>query len=779
MTRTVFLPAACALLVGPTAGDAQSPRLRLAIAAQDIAQALRAFARASGRQVAFDTAEVGKRRSRAVTGIFSPEEALRRIIAGSGLVFARGAAGIFIVTRAPQAASPPPTTRVIEDQTPADIVVTARKREERAVDVPIALSAVSGEALERRGVRNLSDFLQEAPGVGIYDYGNGVQKITIRGISTSLGANENGYYLDDLPFTGVTVPIAPDVRAWDLDRVEVLRGPQGTLFGEGSLGGTVRILTKGADLNDWEAKGSTYVSDTEDGGTNRGIKGAFNAPIVPGVLAVRIAGTAEKLPGWIDDATTGRRNLNDQSFTTFRAKARFDPTDRLTINGSYWYYNGSFPGGGASATDDGQQSRSIVLDSGTKYRLYGGSARYDLGGAELFYGYSHNKLDLPQEGPFLGGTLISTIGITVDAHEARIASSGSGPLQWTLGGYARDAKRNDVLSFALFGLDNTSETTSKARALFGEGTYTLPFAPIDLTAGLRYYHERLRGFETNAGIVTDQPGDTYESWNPRFSVAWHPVANTTLYASAAKGFRAGQLQPTVSASLAAPLGITLPPALGQDSIWTYELGGKAELFNRLLTVEAAVYYSDWKDVTVRIPIGTTGFNGLINSNGTITKGAELNLVLKPVTGLSLAANGSYNDATYSGAVAGTGIVKGAQVDDVAKFTANMSADYRREIVTGVSGFGRIGWQHTSPRRFVSFPGYLPGDTIDRIDARFGVDLDRLTIAAFFDNLTDDRGATSFRTVQPIAPGDNDITAFRLRPRTIGLELTARFGGSAR
>ncbi|MFD2137132.1 TonB-dependent receptor plug domain-containing protein [Novosphingobium resinovorum] len=152
-----------------------------------------------------------------------------------------------------------------------DIIVTARKREERAVDVPIAVTAVSGAALEKRGAANLADFLQEAPGVGIYDGGSALgTKITIRGISTSLGANENGYYLDDLPFTGVTVPLSPDVRAWDLDRVEILRGPQGTLFGEGSMGGTVRILTRGADLDQWEAKGLGMVSDTRGGGTNGG-----------------------------------------------------------------------------------------------------------------------------------------------------------------------------------------------------------------------------------------------------------------------------------------------------------------------------------------------------------------------------------------------------------------------------------------------------------------------------------------------------------------------------
>jgi outer membrane receptor protein involved in Fe transport len=657
------------------------------------------------------------------------------------------------------------------------IVVTARKREERAIEVPIALNAVSGEALEERGARNLVDFLQEAPGVGIYDQGTGTAKITIRGISTSLGANENGYYLDDLPFTGVTVPINPDVRAWDLDRVEILRGPQGTLFGEGSLGGTIRVLTKGADLDEWEAKASGFVSGTDDGGTNSGIKGALNAPIVPGMLAVRLAGTHERFDGWIDNAAAGTSNLNSQSFDTFRAKARFDPTDRLSLTGSYWLFNSNFAGGGSAATDDGEQSQSSALAAKVRYRLYGATARYDLGEAELFYGFSHNKFSLPQTGSLFGGTVDLGIGIKVDAHELRLASTGDGPLQWTVGGYSRKATRSDDVVFALFGIDNIDYTRSRANAVFGEGTYS--FGKFDLTAGLRYYDEKLGGFETNSGVVTPDEGDTYKSLNPRFSLAWHPNDRATIYASAAKGFRAGQLQPTTSIILGQQFGIDLPAALGQDSIWTYELGAKADFAGRLATVEGAVFFSKWKDVTVRIPIATTGFNGLINSNGTVTKGAEFSLVLRPTRGLTLNASGAYVDATFDGAVAGTGITDGSPVDEVSKFTANASIDYRTDISSTVTGSARIGWQHNSSRSFESFPGYLPGDRIDRVDARVGIEFDFLTVALFAENLTNENGATSFRTVQPIAPGIDDITASRLRPRTIGIEANIKFGGRER
>jgi iron complex outermembrane recepter protein len=661
----------------------------------------------------------------------------------------------------------------------SDIVVTARKREERALDVPIAITAVSGEALERRGANNLTAFLQEAPGVGVYDYGNGGTRITIRGISTSLGPNENGYYLDDLPFTGVTVPISPDVRAWDLDRVEVLRGPQGTLFGEGSMGGTVRILTRNADLDGWEAKGQAYASDTKGGGTNRGIKGAFNAPIVPGVLAVRVAGTAERLPGWIDDDLARTRTVNDQTYTTFRAKARFDPTDRLSINGSYWFYRGSFPAGASRATDDNQPTRTSSLATRTEYRLYGVSARYDFGGAEAFYGYSRNTFDVTQSGAAMGGTVTIPVGVEVDAHELRLASNGSGPLQWTLGGYLRDADREEATVFGHLGINNRDSTQSEARALFAEATYTLPSVPIDLTAGLRYFRERRTGTEASGPQVSTKPEATYKSWNPRVSVAWHPTANATVYASAAKGFRPGLLQPLAALSLARPFGIALPATLKQDSIWTYELGAKADLFDRLMTLEAAVYYSDWKNVAVRIPIGNTGFNGLVTSDGTETTGVELAASVRPTEGLTLAASGSYNDATYSGSVAGTGIVDGTPVDDIAKFTANASADYRAALSDTVTGFGRIGWQHNSRRSFRSFPLYRPGDVIDLVDARLGVEFERFTIAAFVDNLTNEQGALTFRQVALLAPGVTDTTSYRPRPRTVGLELTAHFGGDVR
>ncbi|MGP7795576.1 TonB-dependent receptor domain-containing protein [Sphingomonas sp. CLY1604] len=762
--RPVFW--AAVLLAVCSVASAQQPTTRYDLPAQDLGTALRDLARASGRQVAFDSRSVAGKRSQRLSGNWSTEAALRRLLAGSGLGFTRGRSGIFIIVpleRAP--ANPPPPATPPSD----DIIVTARKREERAVDVPIAISGVSGATAERNGAADLSAVLRETPGVAIFDTGVGLQRLVIRGISTSLGANENGYYLDDLPFTGVTVPIAPDVRAWDLDRVEVLRGPQGTLFGEGSLGGTVRILTKGAQLTGWSTKGQDYLSATAGGGTNAGFKAALNVPVIPDMLAFRVSGTAERLSGWIDDDAAGEHDVNGQRIVTWRARMRFDPARHLSIDGSYWSYRGRFPAS-ASATDDGQRPRTDGLENDLRYDLYNASGRYDMGRTEIFYGYSRSEFSLPWRGRYLGGTLISDIGIKVGSHELRLASKGDRPLRWTVGAYARDAWRRDNLQLALFGIDNLSVTNSKARALFGEATWTPPSAPIDLTVGLRYYREKLAGSATDASTVGPNVGDVYRSWNPRFSVAWHPVDDATIYASAAKGFRAGQLQPTASARLAEALGIALPATLRQDSIWTYELGAKVDLLPRL-TLEASGYYSDWRDVAVRVPIGTTGFNGLVNSAGTRTIGGEMAVALHPIRGMTLTGSASYADAVYVATVPGTGIVRGRAVDEVAKLLANAAVDYRTRLGGDAQGFGRIGLQHSSPRRFVSFPGYLPGDRISRIDARVGLELGQVSIALFADNLLNENGAVNSRTVQQQPSGPDDIFAVRLRPRTLGIELS--------
>ena len=750
-------------------GAQAQTRARIDLPPTSLQSALSRVAATTGSQIVFDSEALRGRRSRALRGDYTMAQAVEALLAGSDLGYTTTRTGVFVITRRAVEPGQPETVAL------SDVIVTARKREERSVDVPIALTAVTGQAVEDRGDRNLVEVLQQEAGVGIYDNGNGLSKVTIRGVSTSLGGNENGYYLDELPFTGVTVPIVPDVRAWDLERVEVLRGPQGTLFGEGALGGTIRILTAGADLNDWEVKANASASRTDGGGENTGIKGAINLPIVQNVLAVRLTATHEAFDGWIDNDLTGAQDVNEQTYDAFRAKLRFDPTDRLSIRASYWKSENRNPNGGSSATDDGQQSRANTLANAVIYRLVGASGRYELNGSEVFYGYARNRFSLPQHGDIGANPISALIDIDLRSHEVRWSSITGGPLQWTVGAYQRQAARTDDLQYAQLGLDNLSITDTTARAVFGEATYSLPGAPIDVTAGLRYFHDTLENRTYDFGDFTDRRGGSYASLNPRFSIAWRPVDNTNIYLSVSKGFRSGQIQAGTS-SIAEAYGIDLPDKLEQDTIWTYELGAKADLADQRLWVQAAAYYSRWNDVAVRIPIGDTSFNGRVNSDGAEIRGIEASLVARPVEGLTLTGGGSYTLAQYVEGVPGTTIVAGSPVDDVSKYTAAASADYRWTVNGDVTGFARASWLYTSPRSFESFPLYQEGDVISRIDARLGVGFGEATVTVFIDNLTNEDGATTFRTVTDLGAGDLDIISPPLRPRTIGLEATLRFGG---
>lgn len=209
-------------------------------------------------------------------------------------------------------------------------------------------------------------------------------------------------------------------------------------------------------------------------------------------------------------------------------------------------------------------------------------------------------------------------------------------------------------------------------------------------------------------------------------------------------------------------------------MWTYELGGKADLFNKAILVEGAVYYSDWTNVAVQVPIAATGFNGLINSEGIEVLGAEIGVSVLPAAGLKISGAAAYNDATYTGSVPGTGIEEGGTADDIAKFTASAALDYTWQFGRGSVGTVRFAWQHNSRRNFTAFPGYLPSDRIDQINARIGAEYQNIRFAVFADNLTNEGGATSYRTVTPLTATENEVTANHLRPRTIGAEISLIF-----
>lgn len=661
----------------------------------------------------------------------------------------------------------PASEEAADAVTLGNVVVTARKRDERQLDVPIAMGVVTGEQIDAMGLLNVVDVINITPGASSIDTGGGFTQVQIRGVSSSLGGNDNGYYVDETPFTGVTVPWYPDVRSFDIDRVEILKGPQGTLFGEGSMGGTVRIITRKPEFDRFAAGVELDGSRVSGGGDGWGAKAYANIPLIDDKLALRFAVTDETTPGWIDNTVTGEKDVNDNDIRTYRAKLRFAPTANWNIDLAYWKYKSESKAGSNDAYDD--MTNDSLLTNANEWDSTSFTSVYDFENSQLVYVFSDADLRFENAGDLAPGlSLTAIIELGVRTHELRWASTGERKLDWTAGYYLRKATRDDVLDVPGI-ISSTSQQVNDAYALFGEATLNLD-PQWALTAGLRYFKDELDASDLAGDGSVSTLDATFDSWNPRLSLSYKPSEDTTFYASAAKGFRSGQLQPIGSILLAEQFGVELPSTIDPDTIWTYELGVKSLLAEGKVLLEGAIFYSDWEGVAVRVPI-TPQINGLANSDGTKNKGVEVNVVYTPNSNLTLQAGGSWIDATYSADVPNTPLFKGTPVYNVPKTTFNASASYGWDVGTNLRAIASGLAQYESARETALTDG-TPGDALTRVGARVGLESPAgWAVYLYGENLTNEDGAITARSASQF-DGNGDLVrlgaANRYQPRTYGV-----------
>jgi iron complex outermembrane receptor protein len=650
-----------------------------------------------------------------------------------------------------------------------EVLVTARKREESIADVPIAITALTDQNIIDMSARKIGDFLQVAPGVNSIDGGTGIVSVAIRGVSTDLGGSANGYYVDEVPFTGVTTPIYPDLRAFDIERVEILRGPQGTLFGDGSMGGTIRFLTNQPDTSAFAGHVNTFFSSTSGGDTGYGIRGMANIPIVEDMLAIRAVYITDDEGGWIEQPGVAK-DVNSKEVDTYRIKALFTPVETLEFYVSAWKYEGDFYGN--DALDDGTIPSGALFLSTEADQITAGM-NWQVGPGELTYAYGDMSWFSPVVTEIPGlGFLDAGIDIEVETHELRYAAELNDRWAFTTGAYARDAGRFDNIVLTVPGLpfpliDNRRTDDFSAYALFGEVEYQFT-EQWSAAFGLRYFNE---DFDTvDSDLPADFPGTSGsgDSWNPRYILRYKPTENSMYYASAAKGYRSPQVQAGAAILIGQLLGIELPISIPSDTIWTYELGYKGFFADGKLSLEGAVYSSKWDGRVIRVDLASTGINGLSSSDGTDMLGGELSITYSPIDSLLLQAGLSYIDGEYRSAVPGTPIQEGDPIDGVSEWSGSASATWRHDLGNEYNLFAFLGSQFYSERENTSFALNTPGDDILLANARFGVEKGAWGAYLFADNLLDEDGALTFRS------GSAGGTAPRARPFTVGVELDFHF-----
>ncbi len=640
-----------------------------------------------------------------------------------------------------------------------EIVVTASKRGEQSMqDIPAAIGALSGSDLSSMGAQGLADFGAKIPGLAIFDAGANRKKIKIRGVSSSTESEPQetvGVYIDDVTITNAGGTnnengASPDLNLFDLQRIEVLKGPQGTLYGAGSMGGTVRYITNLPDAGKWEGKVRGRGSLTKGGSASYSGDGMINMPIIKDKVALRVVAGAHHNGGYIDNKAPlvglgfgpdgkvpGKDNFNDDNSWSVRANLMAYLGEALRVQ--LKYMRREYRVHGTAGVLYGNELDTIDYVepfNRDNVDIYNAVVDYDLDGATITSSTSYYKrYNLDRQDTTLfsqsvfgpvdpSSQLLNQNKYNDFNQELRIASKSDGALQYVLGAYYSKLNKNfiqdgfwpeynDYFGATVIGefpailVPGTYPNVYQANvdqdveqfALFGELTFDIT-DQFELVLGGRYFDVK-QNFDLaiNPASIFASPGATNRvgsskenGFNPKITLSYKPDSETTVYATASKGYRIGGFNqpipntPQCGPELAA-LGLTNSPvAYDSDSLWSYEVGAKKSLADQRVQINGAAYKIDWSNIQLRKQLNC-GFTFFDNVASASIYGIEGDITALITENLQVTAGIGYVDAQLGESVALFG-QEGDQLAGVPKVTASLSAEYRFPLTGTIEGLVR-------------------------------------------------------------------------------------------
>jgi outer membrane receptor protein involved in Fe transport len=809
------------------------------------------------------------KQANAVRGNMTIQEALNRLLAGTGLVARPAGARTYSVVpgqAAPAAREMRPASSaqngggLPRDQAVAlaadtaganeEIVVTAQKREQRLIDVPMSVAAVSALEIERRKLVSAEDYLRGMPGVNQVDSGFG-PSVSVRGLETTTtsqnfasGSTVAMYFgeVSTTSSTGMTGGAGADFKLVDIERVEVLKGPQGTAFGSSSIGGVVRIIPASPRLDRFEGRISAGATSTADtGGTGFNVQGVANLPIVDDVLAVRavayhfndsgfyrgIAGTdpviqAAAIRTGSQQYAVSDDELGGSKFTGARVSALFRPTDRLKITATFvtqktlWdAWAGSNRGGYDQAIlRVGPADQVFGLSKGgtrTNVDLYNVVAEYDLGWADLLATYAHIDGRSTYAFPWSTSGTNPMVSATNGQHkedngELRIATKFSGPVNFLAGVYAESLTDFYTQSVYWYGsvasnpfvatvpyatpnllADTRDDFTLKQRAVFGEVSWEI-LSGLTLTGGARAYEYDRSATRSEKGpllapaaptAVRTVGGKTSASGtNFKANLSYKPSDDMMVYAGWSQGFRPGKTQAGLPAGACdvnpvdgivdgTSISLESTREVQSDSIDSYEAGAKGRLMDGRVTASFAAFRADWSGIPVQVRAtcaGGTLIGYTANAGAARSEGLEGQITIQATRNLRFDLGAAYIDARLTQAVPAQGFKVGDRLPSPSK-TANFAVQYSLPI------FGHEGYLRADAAYVGPFNSRIPPTGVNRagdyvkLDLAGGISMGGTQLDVFVKNVTNDNSVTFVPTPYP---------TLRLRPRTIGLQLSHNF-----
>ena len=702
---------------------------------------------------------------------------------------------------------------------PNDIVVTAQKRAQNLQDVSGSIAAVSGKDIAETGTNSFADYVNTVPSLSVAAAGPGLSTLALRGITTGGVRNDEpqnketvGVYIDETPIS--VNGFNPDLGLYDMERIEVLRGPQGTLYGSGSMGGTIRIITKKPVLDRVEGSYEGTLSGTDHGSANYDVRGMLNLPIVTDKVAVRAIAYHNYTSGYIDNPLTGQKNINDAETTGARVELGAAVTDNVKVNLTYMYHDLK-TGGRPDQTSPYQRTTRAFDGLTDRIHIANGTIDFDMGPATLTSSTSYlNKLSTNRNtlefllSSVLGfnstAPLVDTTKVEDFSQEIRLASNGSHRFNYVVGAFFQHRVRDYTQNGYVPGFDNfvgiastdlgtprsdqvfygTQDIRQTQIALFGEVSYKI-VPKVTATVGGRYFHYKEKYQTYSSGLlnggVSSGAGDFSEGgFTPKFDLTYKSSDNHLFYALASKGFRLGGVNTTVPADLCRAdlraLGRTnAAGSFGSDSVWNFEAGTKNQFMDRRLTINASGYYIRWQDMQTTLTLPSCSFSFRTNAGKARSLGVEVESRFAATDSLNLYGTFGFTDSRLTEDVLFTTWKDGDTVPAVPRFQVSAGARQGFRLFDMDDSYLRLDYSYISQEK-TNIDSNLPqnryfGD-YSLVNAQIGTRIpgSQVEFLIFARNLLNSRGRVAAFAASLQAPE----RYIMVQPRTIGVTVQGRF-----
>ncbi len=698
-----------------------------------------------------------------------------------------------------------------------EIVVTAQKQEQKLSETPLSVTALSSKNLDALAATQFRDFANSVPGLSFTTSGAGATQINLRGISSGTSVSPTvGIYVDEVPYGSSTAfasaaQLALDAGLYDLARVEVLRGPHGTLYGASTMGGLLKYVTNAPDLQEFGGTARAGLSATDDGDINYDVASAVNLPLGSNKAAARLSGFYSHDGGFVDSLGLDEEDVNAADIYGGRADVLFQPTDALSIRLNAYLQQIDRDGTSEVSYDlatgkprDGDLVQQTILPQPfeQEFNLYSGTVVYDFGPAELTSVTSYQEFSndstvdastlfavllnaaLPHPPfPFWGATGVN-YGIDTDKFTQELRLAGTGPtFDWLVGGFYTDEDSNQSQVIDSYGTDGAPldidvatvglPSTYEETAGFGTVTWHVN-DKLDVAGGLRYSHNEQTYVQEGSGLlVGPSPKATSSEDVTTYLANLRYLASDNLmtYFRFATGYRPGGPNFVGTDPVTGePLG---NPAFESDELQSYEGGLKATTDDRRYSADIALYLINWDNM--QVGAARNGIGVVANASTARSTGAEFTLTALPVPELTLLGTFAYTHAKLTDDAPDLGGRDGDPLPDTPDLAFTVSGDYSFGVLghTGTAGavLRYVGDRVSSFDASAGTPQYrLPEYTT--MDLRGSVAFGPANLRLYVRNLFNERGQLSAGTTLTQLGGPAMISI--LQPRTYGVSVDVDF-----